>query len=121
MLLAVGIATMALVPKRFICNQAILGPSPIGFLPDHIDGDRLNNQRVNLRRVTRGQNALNGGVPRNNSSGFRGVSWHKSSKTWQAYITVAGRRLYLGQFAGIKDAARAYDRAAVKHFGEFAV
>jgi hypothetical protein len=89
--------------------------------PDHIDIDGLNNQRNNLREATDNQNKANRTLFKNNTSGYKGVSWNKYNKKWVAYIRVNKKRIHLGYFNDIKDAARAYNEAAIKYFGEFAV
>lgn len=87
---------------------------------DHIDGDGLNNLDDNLRIATRQQNRANSRKSRTNTSGFKGVSWSKSSKKWMAQIVVDGKRHYLGVFEHKERAAKAHDRAALHHHGEFA-
>ncbi len=86
---------------------------------DHIDGDGLNNQRWNLRFVTLSQNQWN---TRRTSgqSPLKGVTKNAGCKSWIAAITVNRRRIHLGSFATEVEAGRAYDRAALEHFGEFA-
>jgi len=88
---------------------------------DHHDQNSLNNKRNNLRPCTRSQNLANGRRQSNNTSGFRGVSWHEGGGKWRAYITVNGKRKHLGLYCYKTTAARAYNKAAVKYFGEFAV
>jgi hypothetical protein len=90
-----------------------------GFPPFHLDhrnGDGLDNRRRNLRPATPQENAMNKKIPSHNTSGFRGVSWHKPSKKWIAHIM----NTHLGLFSSPILAHRAYVVAAKKHFGEFA-
>lgn len=87
---------------------------------DHVDGDGLNNQRGNLRPATQALNARNVPKPASNTSGFKGVTWHKAAEKWAAQIHVDGRHLHLGLFLSPHEAARTYDAAAVEYFGAFA-
>jgi hypothetical protein len=89
--------------------------------PDHKDQNGLNNQRSNLREATQSQQIANQNLRRNNTSGYKGVSWFKRAEKWRAYIRVSRKQIYLGLFMDIKDAAKAYNKAALKYFGEFAV
>ncbi len=91
-----------------------------GVHVDHISGDGLDNRRGNLRLCTHAENQRNRGSQSNNTSGFKGVSWNKSSGKWMAKIKVDGKAVHLGYFASKEDAARAYDTAATKYHGEFA-
>jgi hypothetical protein len=91
-----------------------------GQMVDHWDHDTLNNQRFNLRACSNAQNTANGKIRSNNTSGFKGVSWHKHIKKWSAQIRVAGRLIPLGYFTDPVEAARNYDAKAVELFGDFA-
>jgi hypothetical protein len=86
---------------------------------DHWDGDGLNNQQSNLRPATHRQNAANQKRRRDNTSGYKGVSWHRQKGKFQARITVAGHQHYLKCWDDPRDAARAYNEAALKYFGEY--
>ena len=88
---------------------------------DHIDRNKLNNLRSNLRPATARQNSCNRGKRKNNTSGYTGVCWHKQNKKWLARIRIDGKMKHLGYFDDIKDAAQAYNEAALELHGEFAV
>jgi hypothetical protein len=87
---------------------------------DHKDGDGLNCRRSNIRICTDTQNKQNKGPSSLNKSGFRGVHKFKATGKYQAQIRVNGKLLHLGYFIDRFDAARAYNKAAKKYFGEFA-
>ncbi len=89
------------------------------MLPDHRDGDGLNNTRANLRSATREQNALNRRSFRN-STGFKGVSLAVNTGKYVATITVGKKSKQLGSHDTAELAARAYDLAAIAAHGEFA-
>jgi len=95
-----------------------MSPDP-GFDVDHIDGNKLNNRRSNLRVATRSQNSANRG-PTGGTSKFKGVRYCKDKGRYRAEIQADGRYIHLGYFDVEVDAARAYDQAAVTHYGEFA-
>lgn len=91
-----------------------------GEYVDHKDNDSLNNLRSNLRLATNAQNLANRGAPASNTSGYKGVLWRARMHKWEASIKTNGKRIYLGCFKNILDAARAYNEAALKYHGEFA-
>lgn len=97
----------------------IIGKKP-GFEIDHINHNGLDNRRVNLRHVTSQQNNFNRAKRKNCSSAFKGVHWNKCFKKWQASIVLGGSKNYLGGFLNEVDAAKAYNSAAIKNYGEFA-
>lgn len=102
-----------------LMHRLIIGAST-GEMVDHIDGDKLNNRRANLRRCTVAQNNQNCGIRKNNVSGFKGVGFLLGKGKYQARIRHNGKRHYLGSFTNAKEAALAYDAAARKFHGEFA-
>lgn len=93
--------------------------------PDHRDRNKLNCRRGNLRLATERQNQGNADLRRDNKSGYKGVGWHALTGQWRAYIRQGRTLRNLGYFPNSKDgkmqAAYAYNVAAIKCFGEFAV
>lgn len=87
---------------------------------DHIDRDRNNNRFANLREASVRQNHGNASLSNANTSGRKGVSWHKRLKKWRAQIRINGVSRHLGYFEDTGSAAKAYAAAANRHFGEFA-
>lgn len=87
---------------------------------DHIDGDRLNNRKANLRLATNQQNCWNQQRGIRNTSGFKGVSWHSRDEVWQSNIRAVGGQVFLGYFKTAEEAAMAYNEAAPAAHGEFA-
>lgn len=87
---------------------------------DHIDGDRKNNRIANLRVATSSQNKANTSLRITNTSGFKGVRWHRQRRRWEARITVSGREISLGLFDEREAAHAAYLAAAHSYFGSFA-
>lgn len=94
--------------------------APRGVRIDHADRDSLNNQKINLRPVTASQNGANQGIPKHNTSGYKGVSFHKRHQKFIATIQFHGKAIHLGYFLVAEDAAEAYNEAASRLFGEFA-
>jgi hypothetical protein len=98
-----------------VVTQAVQGQEV-----DHINGDRLDNRRENLRIVTRSQNAMN---RKWNGSKPKGVSRNynpRSLKPFTARIQFNGKPIFLGNFSTVEEAAQAYNEAAAKYFGEYA-
>lgn len=93
-------------------------------LVDHINGDGLNNRRENLRICDRSQNAMNSTLPVNSTSGYKGVTrlprLKKNGLQWMAQINCRGKHKTVGYFRTPKEAAQAYDKAAMELHGEFA-
>ena len=98
-------------------HRLILGVTDPSIPVDHIDGDGLNNTSANLRACSTSENMRNRGPQLNNSSGFKGVSWHRGG--WRAHIKINRQWIHLGRFKDKAEAARCYDMAAIKLHGEF--
>ena len=100
-------------------GREILGISD-NLTCDHIDKDKHNNCRSNLRIATQQQNNCNVGKRIDNKSGYKGVYFNKHANKYIAIIRVHGERIHLGCFIDAIEAAKAYDNAAIKYHGEFA-
>lgn len=87
---------------------------------DHKDMNKLNNRCDNLRVCSRSDNYANQKAYKTNTSGYKGVNYMPRIKKWVARVQVEGERIYLGVFSTKRDAAEAYNKAALQHFGEFA-
>lgn len=112
--------------KTYACNNQkqtmhrVLLSAPQELTVDHINSDSLDNRRKNLRLATMAQNLVNRGMNKNNTSGYKGVTWAKEKCKWKAQLKVSRKNLFLGYYVDRKEAARAYDQAIQQHFGEFA-
>lgn len=104
---------------REIMERMLGYPVPDGLLVDHINGDKLDNRRENLRLATMSQNGMNRGKPKTNSSGYKGVYRHKQNERWVANIQVNGNTIYIGSFDTPEDAHAAYCAAADLYHKEF--
>jgi hypothetical protein len=94
---------------RITMERELLQP-PVDMIVDHINGNRLDNRRCNLRIVTRQENARNRKKPcLNCSSHYTGVSKHENGN-WVAYHTHNGKRFHLGSYKNEEEAARARDQ-----------
>jgi hypothetical protein len=87
---------------------------------DHIDNDRLNNKKQNLRSCKHIDNIRNSKTPKNSTTGYKGVTFAKWAGLYRAHIIADGNNHSLGYFKDAKEAAISYNKAAIKYFGEFA-
>lgn len=94
------------------------GKWPEKFI-DHINLDKHDDRFANLREATCSQNNANAGPRRNNTSGYKGVFWHKQVGRYRAQIKVRHKVIHLGLFDDPREASLAYAEAAKLHFGEF--
>lgn len=87
---------------------------------DHENGDGLDNRKDNIRFCSHAENNSNKRKSLNKTSKFKGVHWFKEQNTWVAHICHDGKSRHIGCFKNEADAAKAYDLAAMRHFGQFA-
>jgi hypothetical protein len=107
-------------PGKTIFMHREIMQAPPGMVVDHINGNRMDNRRSNLRICTRPENLRNAAKRSGCLSLYKGVSFDCKMNQWFATIWFEGRSIALGHYHDEVDAARAYDRAAVELFGEFA-
>jgi hypothetical protein len=93
---------------------------PVPDIIDHVDTDGFNNRITNLRAATKGQNNANSRLRKSNRFGAKGVSRANQPTGFCASIMAEGRRIYLGTFATVEEAAEARRDAAARLHGEFA-
>lgn len=93
---------------------------------DHINGNKLDNRKINLREATNSQNQANSKISSNNKTGYRGVILKNQdnnfniTKPWAAQIYVSGKRIFKGMFKTAEEAAIEYNKMAIKYFGSYA-
>lgn len=86
---------------------------------DHIYHNKCDNRKSQLRLVNDNQNQYNMTKPKDNTSGYKGVYWHKNKEKWEALIQCDGKLKYLGLYDDINDAIEAREKAEIKYFGEY--
>ena len=86
---------------------------------DHINQQRSDNRKINLRIANKSQNAMNSKIPSNNGTGHKGVRWNKINNNWNAGIGFHGKTIYLGSYKNIEDAIASRLNAEEKYFKEF--
>ncbi len=104
--------------QRCLYLHRFLLDAPPCLEVDHINHDKLDNRRCNLRLVTVSQNQQNKAPSPNKVSIYKGVTLMKGR--WRATISVNGKYTHLGYYSSESEAAEAYNRAAAEYFGEYA-
>lgn len=97
--------------NRLIRMHRLINITPDGFVTDHINRNKLDNQRNNLRTLTFSENSLNTNLRSINSSGYKGVCWRKDINKWQVRIMIKGNSIHLGLFKDIDDAIKVRKQA----------
>jgi hypothetical protein len=96
--------------KGLLMHRVILSPPP-GTETDHINRDKLDNRRCNLRAVTRSRNHLNRSLSARNKTGAKGVFLDRQRGLWRATIRIDGKSIELGRFRNLNDAIIARQKA----------
>ena len=104
-----------LYPAHRVAWVMMTGSWPDNFV-DHINRIRSDNRFVNLREATKAENAQNTDLPSNNTSGYKGVVWHKPNRNWCAQIIINKKHIHLGSFEKLQDAINARIEAEKKFF-----
>jgi len=105
--------------ERFYLHRFIMD-NPKGMVVDHINHDKLDNRRSNLRICTIRENVLNAKTSKNSTTGKSGVSYRKDRNKYRAYIGVNRKQISLGNFISVEEANMARKIAEIKYFGEYA-
>lgn len=107
--------------KNIYLHSLIIGkPLKENMITDHINRNKLDNRKCNLRFVTHLQSILNRTISKNNTSGIRGVTWCKESKKWIAQIMINYKGISLGHYKNKEDAITARKNAEIKYWGDWA-
>ena len=101
-------------------HRIILNVKDKNIFIDHVNMNKLDNRKINLRICNRSQNGMNRNKTSLNSSGYKGVVFDIRRKKYYAKIKVNQKIIFLGYYINCIDAARAYNQAAQKYHGEFA-
>lgn len=101
-------------------HRVILGITDPNILVDHINMNRLDNRKSNLRLANKAENSMNRVTPKNNTCGFRGVNFDKRRNKFRAYIKVDGKQIFLGYYLDFNGAKEARLKGEAKYFKEFA-
>jgi hypothetical protein len=105
---------------KILMHREVMGARPGDPHIDHINRNPLDNRRENLRYATSANNNANKGVMKTNTSGYKGVSFYKDRQMFVAQIKVNYKSIKIGSFKTAIEAAKAYNEAAKRLFGEFA-
>jgi len=107
------------ITHKITMHRLILNNIPKGKESDHINRDKLDNRRNNLRIVSNAENQMNKNLQKNNRSGVRGICWYGKYDKWQTRIGFGGKKMFLGYFSNIKDAIEIYNTTSKKLYGKF--
>lgn len=104
--------------KLKVMHHNIIGKPKKGFEIDHKNNNRLDNRGNNLRIITHHQNTMNKSINKTNKYGLKGIT--RDCHKWKAQIGINRKRINLGRYNTPEEAAKAYNKAAIIYFGEYA-
>ena len=107
--------------KRIRLHRYIMGLADDSLVIDHINHDKLDNRKSNLRICTHSENHAARRIQSNNTSGYKGVTYDKARSKYEVQIKFNGKKYFVGRFRNIIDAALAYNEKALELHGDFAV
>lgn len=105
--------------KCIYMARLIMNCSDPKKIVDHINHNILDNRKENLRIVTKGENNINQEIAKNNTSGYSDVCWREDANKWSARISINNKRINLGMFDTIEEAAFVRKQAEIKYYGEY--
>ncbi len=112
-----GYAMTSSIGRKKVYMHKLINQTPVGFLTDHINRNKLDNRRVNLRSVKNNINSINRDLQVNNTSGVKGVSWNNQHNKWEANVWVKRVKISLGEFKNFKEAVLARKIAEETYYG----
>jgi len=104
--------------KNVLIHRYLLDPDR-NMVIDHINHNKLDNRKENLRICTNRENCMNQDKSKNNKSGYKGVYYNKLSNKWESSIKIHGKSIYLGIFSNKEEAFEKYKEAERYYFKEF--
>lgn len=107
------------IDGKFKKFHVLILDCPKGYERDHINGNRTDNRRINLRIVPANANRFNKGLDRRNKSGHTGVFWYQRYQKYQVSIRAKGKTMHLGYYEDYETAVRVREEAERKYFGEY--
>lgn len=113
-----GYAVRSVWKGKKIRMHRLINQTLEGMDTDHINRNRLDNRKSNLRTLTRSQNNLNTGLWNHNTSGVKGVTWDKSRNKWAAQIQVKGKNVHLGRYEKFNSAKLAREQGEIIYYGQ---
>ena len=98
----------------------VINNTPLGFDTDHVNGDGLDNRKINLRTCSKSENKANSRKYIGGTNKYKGVSWSKGKQKWASYASKNSKIFHLGYFISEVEAALVYNKFAKENYGEFA-